>query len=200
MIKRPQKDKWGWEPAGCSSLSEGAKIKRPRMCLGCPAHPESPDYKASLTGEFVPPHGPLDADMLMIGIAPGEDEERKGEPFVGPSGHKAHTAITWALEGREIKIRKLNAVNCRTKKQGLYKSFINRNPTAREYKECAKRFLLPELQRTKAKAILTLGQFPFDMLLQRAGITYHTLPRVHHKYTFALCMGHRNVLPRRLFL
>ncbi len=173
--------------------------ERPKICLGCPAHPASAEHNPALTGEFVPPFGPADAQLLMVGIAPGEDEERKGEPFVGPSGHKAKTAITWALDGRELKVRKLNAVNCRTTKTGLGGYRINRDPTAREYRECAKRFLLPELEKTQAKAILVLGQYPFDMLLQRVGIRYHRLPRVHHKFTFALVMGHRNVLPRRLF-
>lgn len=174
-------------------------IERPNICLGCPGHPTSEGYSANLMGKFVPPSGPLDAQLLLIGIAPGEDEENKGIPFVGPSGHKIHTAIGWALEGRSLRIRKLNAVNCRTKKLGLYKSFVNRDPTAREYRECAKRFLQPELQRTKAKVILTLGQFPFDRLIQPAGVTFWNLPKVRNKYTFALCMGHRNRLPRKVF-
>lgn len=175
--------------------------KRPPKCKGCICHPKTVGYNPNLTGGFVPPFGPADANLLMIGIAPGEDEVAKGEPFVGPSGFKVHTAITWALDGRSgLIIRKLNCVNCRTYKVGLGGGFVNRDPTAREFKECAKRFLLPEIRKTKAKVVLTLGQYPFDHLLQRAGIAFHNLPRVRHKYTFALVMGHRNVLPRGLFV
>lgn len=162
-------------------------------------HPKSEGYRIDFSGEFVPPFGPLDADLLMVGIFPAEDEERKGEPFVGPSGHKVMTAINWARGSRILKIRKLNAVNCRTKKPGQYKDFINRDPTIREFRECAKRFLLPELKVTKAKVILVLGQLPFDFLLAGAGIKHHGLRRINSKYTFAMCMGHRNVLPRDLF-
>jgi DNA polymerase len=31
-------------------------------------------------------HGPLDAPVVVVGEAPGEQEEREGRPFVGPSG------------------------------------------------------------------------------------------------------------------
>jgi uracil-DNA glycosylase len=31
-------------------------------------------------------HGPLDAPLMVVGEAPGEQEERRGRPFVGPAG------------------------------------------------------------------------------------------------------------------
>jgi len=34
----------------------------------------------------VPPVGPLDAEIILVGEAPGADEILKGQPFVGPSG------------------------------------------------------------------------------------------------------------------
>ena len=34
------------------------------------------------------PHGPLDAHILIVGEAPGTEEEMRGLPFVGPSGHE----------------------------------------------------------------------------------------------------------------
>jgi DNA polymerase len=30
--------------------------------------------------------GPMDADVMLIGEGPGEQEDLKGEPFVGPAG------------------------------------------------------------------------------------------------------------------
>ena len=39
-----------------------------------------------LTTNIVPPVGPLDAKMLFVGEAPGEEEDRRGEPFVGSAG------------------------------------------------------------------------------------------------------------------
>ena len=34
------------------------------------------------------PSGPLDAKLMMVGEAPGADEEREGYPFVGYSGQE----------------------------------------------------------------------------------------------------------------
>lgn len=31
--------------------------------------------------------GPRDADVMFVGEGPGEQEDLKGEPFVGPAGH-----------------------------------------------------------------------------------------------------------------
>lgn len=35
---------------------------------------------------LVPGHGPLDAPLVVVGEAPGQEEDRRGRPFVGPSG------------------------------------------------------------------------------------------------------------------
>lgn len=37
-------------------------------------------------GNYVPPSGPEDAKIAIVGEAPGKDEVRKGEPFIGSSG------------------------------------------------------------------------------------------------------------------
>lgn len=35
---------------------------------------------------LVPGHGPLDSPLVVVGEAPGQEEDRQGRPFVGPSG------------------------------------------------------------------------------------------------------------------
>jgi uracil-DNA glycosylase family 4 len=30
--------------------------------------------------------GPIPARIMIVGEAPGEEEDRKGQPFIGPSG------------------------------------------------------------------------------------------------------------------
>lgn len=170
---------------------------RPKICLGCPGDPRTSSYLSLLWGGHVPPWGPADAELLVVGIAPAEEEERQGIPLVGPSGKKVHLAIDWARERRALKIRKMNIVNCRTRKPGLTRSWINRDPTAAEYRACAERWLIPELRKTRAKSILLLGQLPFDFLLKKLGVGLHKLPK-SHKFTFPLCMGHRNYIPRSL--
>ncbi len=177
-----------------------AKHKRPSICDGCSGNPKTSTHKPAIWGDHVPPYGPLDAQLLVIGIAPAEVEEQTGIPLTGPTGKKVDIAINWALGGRPIRIRKMNIVNCRTCKPGLSKSRINRDPTAAEFRECAQRWLLPELRTTKAKAILLCGQLPFDLVLKPLGVKHHMLPKQKNKYTFALCMGHRNPIPRSIIL
>ncbi len=36
--------------------------------------------------KMVPGYGPLDSPLMVIGEAPGEQEEKQGRPFVGPAG------------------------------------------------------------------------------------------------------------------
>lgn len=42
---------------------------------------------------FVPAAGPLDADVMLVGEAPGEQEVEAGEPFVGPAGRRLDSAL-----------------------------------------------------------------------------------------------------------
>jgi DNA polymerase len=45
---------------------------------------------------LVPGHGPLDAPLVVVGEAPGEEEARQGVPFVGPSGQMLQWLFTRA--------------------------------------------------------------------------------------------------------
>ena len=182
-------------------------LARPAICRGCPGDPRTSGHQAWLWGGHVPPHGPKNAQLLVVGIAPAEAEELQGIPFVGPSGKKAEIAIEWAESSARklgltgpLRIRWMNMVNCRTRKPGKSKSWINRDPTAAEFRACAQRFLLPELRFTTARAILILGQLPFDLIVKPLGVRQHALPKTHHKYIFGLCMGHRNSINRSLIL
>lgn len=42
---------------------------------------------------FVPGHGPLDADVMLVGEAPGGDEVEQGEPFVGSAGKRLDSIL-----------------------------------------------------------------------------------------------------------
>ncbi|SIR00518.1 DNA polymerase [Haladaptatus litoreus] len=42
---------------------------------------------------FVPSVGPFDADVMLVGEAPGEQEVTQGEPFVGRAGGRLNTAL-----------------------------------------------------------------------------------------------------------
>lgn len=42
---------------------------------------------------FVPGHGPPDADVMLVGEAPGADEVEQGEPFVGSAGGRLDSIL-----------------------------------------------------------------------------------------------------------
>lgn len=66
---------------------------KPPECQGCP--------RFSSGRGFVPFDGPLDAELLLVGEQPGEQEIKEGKPFVGPSGkvlEKALARVGWLRE------------------------------------------------------------------------------------------------------
>ena len=107
----------------------------------------------------VPGVGPLDAELMIIGEAPGQQEDEQQTPFVGRSGELLNKILEKSGWDRE-KIYITNTVKCRPtvgKK--------NRPPTEEEIQAC-KAILWKELQIVPAKAIITLGTIPTKLLLK----------------------------------
>jgi uracil-DNA glycosylase family 4 len=101
-------------------------------------------------------------------MAPGPEEVRAGQPLVGPAGRKWEAAKSWSTRqaDKSIHIKKMNLVQCRTQRPGLTQPLVNRDPTKAEIRECAKRFLSPELKLNKnLKVIVPLGQLAFRHIL-----------------------------------
>lgn len=147
--------------------------ERPAACLGCPLHPSSEKFDPLKSGAYVPPSEPINCDALLVGIAPAEEEEIRGEPLTGPSGRQVVRAIEWGLtesfnghrtRKRKLKLGKMNLVQCRTTKIGAGGHPINRDPTAAEIKECSRRYLWPLVLKTRAKVIAPLGKLAYDTL------------------------------------
>src|SRR5438445_3043293 len=47
----------------------------------------------AISNIYVPPSGPRDAKILFVGEAPGQEEVKQREPFVGESGNKLTTCL-----------------------------------------------------------------------------------------------------------
>ena len=93
--------------------------------------------------------GPLDADIMAIGEAPGEVEERFGYVFAGPSGEELNRLFAHAgIARRKVRIR--NVLDFRP--EG------NRDPLPAEI-EAARPGLWAEIARVKPKVIITIGRF-----------------------------------------
>ncbi len=113
----------------------------------------------SLTrNKFVFGSGDPNADLLLIGEAPGEEEDIKGEPFVGKSGnllYKILKAIGY-IRGKNVFIT--NIVKCRPPE--------NRNPLHSEIEKCTP-FLDIQINFIKPKLIVALGKVAGHTLLKK---------------------------------
>ncbi len=91
--------------------------------------------------------GDPNADVMIIGEAPGAEEDKKGEPFVGRAGQLL-TDILKAINFSREEIYITNIVKCRPPG--------NRNPSPEEMEICLP-YLKEQIKMIKPKVILCLG-------------------------------------------
>jgi DNA polymerase len=103
--------------------------------------------------------GDASADLMFVGEGPGEDEDRKGEPFVGRAGQLLTDIITrgMGLERKNVYIA--NVVKCRPPG--------NRNPELDEIAACQP-FLFRQIESVSPKVVVALGKFAAQTLLETA--------------------------------
>jgi uracil-DNA glycosylase family 4 len=114
--------------------------------------------------------GDLQADWMVIGEAPGENEDLQGEPFVGQAG-KLLDNMLGALgiaRGRGVYIA--NVLKCRPPG--------NRNPLPEEIAQCEP-FLRRQVELLRPKIILAMGRFAVHTLLQSTEPVGKLRGRVH---------------------
>jgi uracil-DNA glycosylase family 4 len=93
--------------------------------------------------------------IMIVGEAPGADEDEAGRPFVGRCGAKLNEMLTYAGLARE-EIYITNSVLCRPPN--------NRMPVRAEIAACRNR-LLRQIQLVKPKIIVTLGRVPAQAMV-----------------------------------
>lgn len=101
--------------------------------------------------------GVADADVLVVGEAPGAEEDRSGRPFVGRSGKLLDAMLAAIGLSRQQNCYITNVVKCRPPR--------NRTPTPHETACCA-RFLHAHLTLHRPCAILVLGRCAAQHMLQ----------------------------------
>lgn len=105
------------------------------------------------------------ARVVLVGEAPGGQEERLARPFVGPAGSVLDQALSAAgLRRDEIWIT--NVVKCRPTIEGVGGRPKNRAPTADEV-ACFLPWLRRELEILRPSAIVCLGATAGSALLGR---------------------------------
>ncbi len=96
----------------------------------------------------VPGDGKYSAKVMIIGEAPGKEEDESGLPFVGSAGrYLDHVLEGTGLDRRDFFIT--NTVKCRPPK--------NRAPKALEIKTCTSNYLFSQIELLDPRLIMLLG-------------------------------------------
>jgi len=121
-----------------------------------------PAELAELSDNLVFGTGAADASLMLVGEAPGADEDAAGEPFVGRAGQLLDQILeSVGLERDSVYIS--NMVKFRPPG--------NRNPTPAEV-AASESILLEEIRLVNPQVLAPLGNVPTQYLLQtREGIT-----------------------------
>lgn len=118
----------------------GQLAKAIRVCTKCPLH--------QARTHAVPGDGSPSAKVMIIGEAPGKDEDQSGHPFVGASGR----FLNHILEGTHLVREDLfitNIVKCRPPK--------NRTPKQNEIDTCTSLYLFKQIELIDPRLIVLLG-------------------------------------------
>jgi uracil-DNA glycosylase len=100
--------------------------------------------------------GRRDADLLVIGEAPGADEDRQGEPFVGRAGQLLNSMLR-AMGTPRNEVYIANILKCRPPG--------NRDPQPEESTSCTP-YLTQQIALLKPRVILAVGRISAQWLLQ----------------------------------
>ena len=109
----------------------------------------------------VPGEGPLDAEVMLIGEAPGVNEDRQGRPFVGPAGAFLEELLAEAgLTRPGVYI--CNVLKCRPPG--------NRDPLPGEIEACGD-YLGAQLRLIDPLLVVTLGRYSMSRFFPNQAIS-----------------------------
>jgi DNA polymerase len=115
------------------------------------------------------------AEWMIVGEAPGEQEDRQGEPFVGKSGQLLDNmlraiGLTRAEADAQRQVYIANTLKCRPPG--------NRNPEPDELAQCEP-FLIRQVELVQPRIILAMGRFAVQSLLRNSEPIGKLRGRVH---------------------
>jgi len=124
-----------------------------KVCKLCPLHKSRKNA--------VPGEGSSKAKLILIGEAPGVEEDEQGRPFVGRAGETLDDALRFAnLDRKDLFIT--SVVKCRPPD--------NRIPTLEERKACNP-YLKRQIDVIKPKLICLLGNIALQTFFKKASIS-----------------------------
>ena len=108
----------------------------------------------------VPGMGDTSPDWLVVGEAPGEEEDRQGLPFVGRAGQLLDRMLGAMGLRRGQGVYITNVIKCRPPQ--------NRNPEPGEIAQCTP-YLLQQVAWLRPRMVLAMGRFAAHTLLAQGG-------------------------------
>lgn len=144
--------------------------------------------------------GNLNAELMIVGEAPGHEEERQQEPFVGPAGQLL-TKIIQAMGLQRESIYISNIVKYRPAIADMEprgQGTSNRKPTTQEMQACLP-YIMAEISLVKPKVIVAAGATAAEGLMGKSApvrqlrgqvrswngipfvVTYHPSYLLHNK-------------------
>lgn len=113
--------------------------------------------------------GPLGSRLMLIGEAPGHDEDQTGEPFVGRAGQLLNRILA-AIGLKRGEVYIANIIKCRPPE--------NRNPTPPEIAACVP-FVREQVDLVAPRVICALGRVAATTLLKSTATLAAMRGRVH---------------------
>jgi len=109
--------------------------------------------------------GNPDARLMLVGEAPGHEEEKQGEPFVGPAGQKLDGILqTMGLSRQDVYLSNIVKFRPATPRQ----TTNNRKPGPEEIAACLP-FIRAEIDTVRPACIIALGSTAAEGLLGLTG-------------------------------
>jgi len=148
------------KPALDPEAKEAAMVELRSRALGCERCPRLAASRTQVVFGVGSVHSPL----MFVGEAPGADEDRQGEPFVGRAGQLLTKIIeTMGLSRDRVYIG--NVLKCRPDTPGQRSG--NRKPTAEEMNTCLP-YLLEQIDIIQPKVLVALGATAVEGLFGKA--------------------------------
>jgi DNA polymerase len=151
---------WQGDPSGSSSLGELHDAFA--ECQRCPL--------GATRTTFVFGVGNPQAKLMLIGEAPGRDEDLQGEPFVGAAGQLLDKILA-AVNFKRDEVYIANILKCRPPG--------NRNPEPLEIAACSP-ILARQIELIRPRIICTLGSFAAKTILQEKDGISRLRGRIHY--------------------
>jgi DNA polymerase len=117
--------------------------------------------------------GPPNARLMVVGEAPGANEDETGMPFVGAAGKYLDLLLRTVGLSREESVYICNVLKCRPPG--------NRNPQPDEIEACSP-FLLKQIELVRPQALLAVGSFSGQLLTGREKTALGKLRGEVHSY------------------